>query len=657
MTNDAGAAFSLAFRQGLGEAAPPPGPAELVGIEDEYRLLRDGRQVDFRGLIHSLPVPGRRLDPGDLNAYRLASGLVLTCDDAEAELASPPVAVEAGFTTALDGWAAEGLAQLRRLLPAGLEVEGFSTHLSASIPDEIGIEAMRLFSTTFAPALMLILDAADSRGVYVRPRRGRLELCGEHVEGDYMRATAAFFAGAVRACASAIAEDGWGALPPPLDVRLAAATSRYGVYVGRRLAFGFDLYAGGRGCALPLAGGGTIGSQQQLERAWQAARQALGDDCDAADLEVLEAIVRGDLPLRVERPAPPPTPRRLRGATPPSPFGSVLGLAATDGLALEAVAATWDYTVVRVALDGRQAYASIPRDSLAHFVDGVAGATLAGALRDYVGSGPFGRGLVAHNQTVQADMWDEVRTAGLVAPERGPDGDFEATPAPKAGGRAGKLAERAGKFAERAGKILARPAKAAWPTRGRAPLLPPALPADARPAHEAPPPVPPPPAPGPPWKPLAAVAGLIAAGIIGAVAVAGGVFSGGEAPPATTATITATVTATVTATASASPTLTVAPSETAAPTAAAAVATVTPRPSTATPPPPTGTPQLDPTRTPTPACGQQGVDCTATPTATAVASSTPTAMSTSTRTPTRTPPATSTPCFFLGAICTPIPLP
>ncbi len=482
MTNDAGAALSLAFRQGLGDAAPPPGPAELCGIEDEYRLLRHGRQVDFRGLIHSLPVPGRRLDPGDLNAYRLTSGLVLTCDDAEAELASPPVAVEAGFTTVLDGWAAEGLAQLRLLLPAGLELEGFSTHLSASVPDEIGIEAMRLFATTFAPALMLMLDAADSRGVYVRPRRGRLELCGEHVEGDYMRATAAFFAGAVRACASAIADDDQGALPSRLDVRLAPATSRYGVYVGRRLAFGFDLYEGGRNCALPLADGGTIGSQQHLEHAWQAARQALGDDCDAADVDVVEAIVRGDLPLRVERPAPLPAPGRLRAAPPASPFGSVLGLVATDGLALEAVAATWDYTVVRVALDGRQAYASIPRDSLASFVDGLAGATLAGALSDYVGSGPFGRGLVAHSQTAQADMWDDVRTAGLVAPERGPDGDYTASAMLKAGGRVGKLAARAGKAFARPGKTLGRPGKFVWPIRRRPRLVPPILP--PRPAPE-----------------------------------------------------------------------------------------------------------------------------------------------------------------------------
>ena len=37
----------------------------LVGIEHEYRVLDLlGRQVDFRTLLHTLPVDGERLDPG-----------------------------------------------------------------------------------------------------------------------------------------------------------------------------------------------------------------------------------------------------------------------------------------------------------------------------------------------------------------------------------------------------------------------------------------------------------------------------------------------------------------------------------------------------------------------------------------------------------------
>ena len=82
--------------------------AALIGLEHEYRLIKDGAALDFRGLIHELRVPGRRLDPGDANAYRLPSGLALTCDDAEAEIASPPLATSPGFTAAIAGWATAG---------------------------------------------------------------------------------------------------------------------------------------------------------------------------------------------------------------------------------------------------------------------------------------------------------------------------------------------------------------------------------------------------------------------------------------------------------------------------------------------------------------------------------------------------------------------
>ena len=75
----------------LGPGLAAPGPAGLLVLEHEYRLARNGDAVDFRALIHDLPVPGRRIDPGDSYAYRCTSGLALTCDDGEAEVACPPV--------------------------------------------------------------------------------------------------------------------------------------------------------------------------------------------------------------------------------------------------------------------------------------------------------------------------------------------------------------------------------------------------------------------------------------------------------------------------------------------------------------------------------------------------------------------------------------
>src|SRR5712691_4797032 len=104
----------------LGGEACPEQAGSLIGIEHEYSLTRDGAQVDFRELIHDLPVHGLRLDPGDVNAYRLRSGLALTAEGAEAELATPPVPVVRGFARELENWSNTARQQLERLLPPGV---------------------------------------------------------------------------------------------------------------------------------------------------------------------------------------------------------------------------------------------------------------------------------------------------------------------------------------------------------------------------------------------------------------------------------------------------------------------------------------------------------------------------------------------------------
>lgn len=135
----------------LGEPGGEPAPGSLVGLEHEYRLSRDGRTVDFRDMIHGLAVPGLRLDPGGTNAYRCPSGLALTCDDAAAEVASPPLAVLPRFTCAIEDWARTGRALLDDLLPDDVAVEGFSTHLSAAMPDRHADRALDLLPRAFAP--------------------------------------------------------------------------------------------------------------------------------------------------------------------------------------------------------------------------------------------------------------------------------------------------------------------------------------------------------------------------------------------------------------------------------------------------------------------------------------------------------------------------
>ncbi len=572
----------------LGADPPAPRPAALVGLEHEYSLVADGTKVDFRELIHELPVGGRRLDPGDRNAYRLPSGLVLTCDAEDAEVVSPPVPVQPGFTADLEAWAGEGRAELTRVVPPGLAVVPFSTHLSASMPDDIAGPACALFAVTFAPALMLLLDGPASSGVFVRPRPGRLELCGEHAHGARLRAAAALVAGGARACAG----DHPG-LPPRLAVDLRPATGRYGLFVGRHLAFGFDLYAAPRTATLPLAGGGTIFAEAYLEAAWQAVRTALGTDAGAGDLADGDAMVSGARPLGVEGPdaADPVAPRR----PPPSPFGAILVPRSRPGFDVAAEAATWDFTVLRLRGRRRDAFASVPGALLDAFLRDLDAGRLDDLLLGFLDAGPTGRVLDARRQALTPDLWDDaVIGPDLLPYERSAadPGTPLVAPAPDHTARHGKVA------------VPASSAVAVVQERARAvpggPSHPPSAP--QQPAGAPPPPAaaPPPahtpvPAPEPPIRPhrphrrqrVWVVAGtLLALVLAGAAAALTGALSDGgptqvevvAGPPGTSPTTASVPPASVTEpaagdTTSTGPPTTVAPITTIASTASTAPTT------------------------------------------------------------------------------------
>ncbi|HEX2576425.1 MAG TPA: hypothetical protein VHK88_08765, partial [Aquihabitans sp.] len=149
-----------------------------VGIEHEYRIVDPtGGQVDARTVLHDLGLDGVRADPSDPNAYRCPWGGVVTCDGPEVEVATAPFRAEPGVVDRVVAQAADGRAVLEALLPAGHVLEGFSTHVSVSMPRHGDDRLARRYASTFAPALMLLLDGPASPGLLVRPRPGRLELC------------------------------------------------------------------------------------------------------------------------------------------------------------------------------------------------------------------------------------------------------------------------------------------------------------------------------------------------------------------------------------------------------------------------------------------------------------------------------------------------
>ncbi len=649
----------------LGGVLPQAPPGALLGIEHEYQLSRNGSRLDFRGLIHGLDVPGRRLDPGDVNAYRCASGLVLTCDEQEAEVASPPVVVSPSFTQEIAAWSTAGVAQLRRLIPEDDSVTGFSTHLSASLANDQADATLNLLVRAFAPALMLLLDGPISLGIYLRPRPGRLELCGEYISGDYLRAVSAFYAGAVRACAAAVADkrNADSKLPPLLSVAARPAIGRFGVYVGRFAAFDLDLYTEGRNASLPLEAGGSIRAQEHIEQSWAIARTYLLPVANRQDLENVDALVSSALPFRIESgPNGGTMPPRACEPEQAHVLGRVIQPLFRPQFALDAEIATWDFTVYTIT-GQRQAFVCVPRANLSCFLSRLQSGSLDATIESYLETPPSGRQLADNVSTRGPGLWDELGAKqGLLPAER--EALAPQLPQRQIVAESGNLADRPGKAwpgETRGGKwarsqgpdFLPRENPTESHRTGRAALQ--ELPDSAGQSEVK---------HGGRGRRFvyAATAALVLLGVILALAANGSVFGGGASP---TATETPLATSTQSAGLPAASTVIATRTEVATPPAGAGGAAVVtraplevteaPNPAVSTLSVPTATrsPAPDETRTPTPTavCGAAAAGICS-PTPNVVATSTPVAADTPSVTPT---------CVARNAAiaqdCTPTPTP
>jgi hypothetical protein len=283
-----GAEFVRTCRADGADPAPP-----VAGLEHEFTLWAGDEQQDFRTLVHTRAWDGICIDPSDPNAYRCSWGGAVTADGREAEVVTPPMPMMPGFSERLIRIAATGRAVLAEQLP-DLRLDGYSTHLSFEVPDRHVTRVARRFACHFAPPMMLLLERHDSRGVLIRPRRDRLELCGDFLSGPQLQAAIVFAAGAVQACASR------RELPPRLRVTLAPSVHRFGTFV-RRDAFRSDLYAEGRTAVLRTRSGRRITAQAHLEQAWAVARPHAAWVATTAELTLVDRVIAGSAPLAIER--------------------------------------------------------------------------------------------------------------------------------------------------------------------------------------------------------------------------------------------------------------------------------------------------------------------------------------------------------------------
>ncbi len=188
--------------------------------------------------------------------------------------------------------ARRGRSHLERALPPGTELRGFSTHLSITVPDRGDVRRSTRFIRTYASTLALLLDRADSPGLLVRPRPGRLELCGEFADGERLRVAAAYAIASVRA----LVEDPSGNRDLELDATTEPSRQRYGAFVGPT-AFGADLYRTGRATSLRRRRGGMVTAQEQMEATWERCRSAASARLSAADRRAVDAVIAGSAPL------------------------------------------------------------------------------------------------------------------------------------------------------------------------------------------------------------------------------------------------------------------------------------------------------------------------------------------------------------------------
>ena len=147
-------------------------PNKVLGVEHEFGVFEGDQQIDFRELIHQLPIDGLALHPTNRHMYFTKRGGAIIADGIVAEIATPPIDLTHGSCTALSSWAEEARLELLALVPDRFELRGGSTHISIATESSLNDRIALFLSRTFASPLMLLMDQANSPGMLVRPRPG-----------------------------------------------------------------------------------------------------------------------------------------------------------------------------------------------------------------------------------------------------------------------------------------------------------------------------------------------------------------------------------------------------------------------------------------------------------------------------------------------------
>jgi hypothetical protein len=350
------------------------------------------------------------LDPGDPRARRLSSGVALTADGREAELASPPLPVAFDTPRQIDALLRSERTELRDLVLAHdvTGISGFSTHLNVSVPDDRAVEIGEQLVATCALGLAAVTEPTGSLGVFVRPRRGRLEFGCEYVEGPLLVAALTLFA----ACVIGLEEG--STLPRGRCPSRVASREKFGWFVE------------------PSA----LGNAAELSETWGWAREwCLASGLDPAPVDVLAdgaGIARSD-----ECSFGEPEFDAAVGDTGPRMLA--------DGLRATTEWLTWQH-VVWVFCDrgGAQFRAVVPTDQESDFLRDLDAGHLDHLLERMMRRSGVRRHLLVNAQLTGAGLWHDVRPGALVPAERLSDGTV-----PRVSRRAARRSHRRARHEER----------------------------------------------------------------------------------------------------------------------------------------------------------------------------------------------------------------
>jgi hypothetical protein len=346
----------LLARLGSGSA-----PSRIIGVEHEYRVLREDDVVDFRQVVGTLDLRAVGTDPSDPNARHLLNGLMITADGREAEVATPPVAVGPDCTWQAAQWTSLGASTLRGCLGPTASLDGYSTHINVSV-DVDPVHVAWLFARRFALPAMLLMDQLDSPGLLVRPRPTRLEIGGEFIAGQQLRSALAFSIAAAAACCGAVAARSSRGLPRSPRGDITAAVERPGWYVDRR-AFGPDLYRDGRE-AIVTQDGVSTRAGDVLASAWEGIREQALQAVSPAEVAVVDEIVDGRQPIPLESASHSDT----GPIASDSPFARLHDRVA-NGVSVRAIALTWHSVNFELRRGTETGYVVVPRTWLGSFLD------------------------------------------------------------------------------------------------------------------------------------------------------------------------------------------------------------------------------------------------------------------------------------------------